>query len=264
MRTTSRVAGYGPRTIFALLLCACPALLGGCYGLFTSSPVSSFQREPTALPLETRLTYAQDALATGNPELMRKAYDSLEGEPAAEAQYLSFQLGAEISGFPRFIRGLLDGTRFVHRGSLREFDDYLAGNAVDPGYLVAAAGHLRDAEASGATIQPLDCVAAACGAIFAEALQPDGTLNLSDPSSLDLAGATSFIDEALRMLVDRPPEDPERLFISTFGEYLDSIGAAPLHAGPARVILWERTPRGPSCNPLSMFTSTSFAAGTFR
>jgi hypothetical protein len=73
--------------------------LAGCQALFTTSPFSFLQRDPANLPPEQQVTWAEQALASGDPAAMAKAYAVIKNRP--DQVYLAASLAAELSRVPK-------------------------------------------------------------------------------------------------------------------------------------------------------------------
>ena len=71
------------------LLCAAVLVFGGCQAIFTYSPLTGLQTPPSSMTPAQRLTYAQDALASGDQSAMLKAYDAIKNDTGAQSQYIT-------------------------------------------------------------------------------------------------------------------------------------------------------------------------------
>jgi hypothetical protein len=83
-------------SILAVTGVALLALLAGCQAVFTYSPLSFLQRDPADLPPDQQVSWAEQALASGDPQAMAQAYDLVKGDP--DQAYLAASLAAELSG----------------------------------------------------------------------------------------------------------------------------------------------------------------------
>ena len=140
-------------------------LIGGCQAIFTFSPLSGLQRDPSTLSPEQRLTYAQDALASGDPAAMKKAYDAIKNDTRGTAQYTTAQLGIELSGVPTVLRQIASDPSTVTT-QLNAIDQFIADNHLDPTYMAAAAVQLQNAAAAGVTLAPMDYAMGSMGILL--------------------------------------------------------------------------------------------------
>ena len=83
-------------SILAVTGVALLALLAGCQAVFTYSPLSFLQRDPANLPPEQQVSWAEQALASGDPQAMAQAYELVKDDP--DQAYLAASLAAELSG----------------------------------------------------------------------------------------------------------------------------------------------------------------------
>ena len=83
--------------VFSVLI-----VLIGCQAVFTFSPVSFLQRDPSKLSLDQKKTYAEDALASGDSDAMLAAYNAIKddatGSTDGELNLLAAKLAMELSG----------------------------------------------------------------------------------------------------------------------------------------------------------------------
>jgi hypothetical protein len=169
-------------------------LLGGCQAIFTYSPVQALQRSPSSLTPAERLAYAENALASGNKDTMKAAYNAIKDDPGATAQYTAAQLGIEASGVPSLILSavtdmLSGGSLPFTSGSPTAVTDFLSAHPeVDPNYLIGAAGNLQNVPAANLTT--MDYVYGGIGLALVAAKQPDGTFNFA---SANWAAAVTFV-----------------------------------------------------------------------
>ena len=110
-RRTSRSAGAALATALALSLAVS---LGGCEAVFTTSLFSFLQRDPANLSAEQQIAWAEQALASGDPEAMAEAYelvkDRATGSSDPELTYLAGRLALELSGASALLTATLDGS----------------------------------------------------------------------------------------------------------------------------------------------------------
>lgn len=91
-----------------LILLPALLLLPGCEQVFTYSPLSFLARDPSTLPMEQRVSYAQLALASGDKATLQAAYESIASSTDPEVQYLASQVAVGASGLNEAIAGIDD------------------------------------------------------------------------------------------------------------------------------------------------------------
>ncbi|MFW5685195.1 MAG: hypothetical protein ACOC0O_00935, partial [Spirochaetota bacterium] len=74
------------------------ALVAGCESVFTTSPLSFLQRDPSQLSAGQRVTYGHDALASGDADKMADAFDALKDSDDPETQLLAAELAVASTG----------------------------------------------------------------------------------------------------------------------------------------------------------------------
>ena len=172
-------------------------LLVGCQAIFTFSPLSGLQRDPSTLSPAQRLTYAQDALASGDPAAMQKAYDALKNDTSGPAQYTTAQLGIELSGVPTVFRDLANNPGNVS-AQLGTLNAYIVAHNLDPALMVAASAQLVNAAAAGVTLTTMDYIMGSMGMMLGYAYASTTTWDVS-PASVSHANAViakTFLDLA--------------------------------------------------------------------
>ncbi|MQY76202.1 MAG: hypothetical protein GH155_01055 [Spirochaeta sp.] len=110
-------------------------LLAGCQAIFTYSPLSFLQRDPANLPLDQKIAWAENALASGDLEAMATAYDAIKDESGVD--YLAANLALELSGVPQLLFEVIEGN--IDYSAITDMNDFLADN-VDSEYVSYAAG----------------------------------------------------------------------------------------------------------------------------
>ena len=150
-----RRSGLAAALIAAAALSAAALLLGSCQAMFTYSPLSGLKRPPSSMTPAQRLTYAQDALASGNTADMKAAYDAIKNDSGASAQYTTAQLGIQLSGVPQVLVQIAADPSTV-TSQLNTIDAFITSHGLDPTYMVAAAAQLAAAQAAGATLSTMD------------------------------------------------------------------------------------------------------------
>ncbi len=222
--------GAWNRSLRIVLATAGISLLSACQAIFTFSPLAFLQRNPENLPLEQKIEYGRNALASGDLQTMRTAYDSLQGIETVDALYVSAELAAELSGVPRIVLGLagISGDQlYLTEGNLSDLGGYLSTFDADPALLMEAADLFSSSLSLGQTLQPLDYLYGSLGLLLTAAQQPDGSLDFStttDPGFVArLPDAIAFLDLGIAALPPQPANDPILVFFSTFSKYLQSL-----------------------------------------
>ena len=144
-----------------------------------------------------RLTYAQDALASGDTAAMQKAYDAIKNDPGGPAQYATAQLGIELSGVPTVFRDLANNPGNVS-AQLSVLDSFIAAHNLQPALMVAAAPQLVNAAAAGIALTTMDYIMGSMGMMLGYAFASSGTWNVA-PATVSHANAViakTFLDLA--------------------------------------------------------------------
>jgi len=198
-------------------------LLAGCQAMFTYSPLSGLQRPPSSLTPAQRLTYAQDALASGNTSDMKAAYDAIKNDTSSAAQYTTAQLGIQLSGVPQVLIQIATDPSTV-TSQLNTVDQFITDHNLQPSYIIAAAGQLSAAAAAGAALTTMDYAMGAMGLLLAAALA-DSTA-LGTPSYDIIAGnsgkgaATTFLAPAVANVASLPSSDQLNQFITQLNSFI--------------------------------------------
>jgi hypothetical protein len=185
------------RKAAVFLVPALVTLLVGCQAIFTFSPLSGLQRDPSTMSPEQRLTYAQDALASGDTAAMQKAYNAIKNDSGGPAQYTTAQLGIELSGVPTVFRDLANTPGNVS-AQLSVLDSFIAAHNLQPALMVTAAGQLLNAAAAGITLTTMDYIMGSMGMMLGYAFASSGTWNVA-PANVSHANAViakTFLDMA--------------------------------------------------------------------
>lgn len=202
-----------------LAVAAAALLLGGCQAMFTFSPLSSLQRPPSSMTPEQRLTYARDALASGDAAAMRSAYEAIVNDTSADAQYVAAQLGIELSGVPTVLRDCASDPSTI-TASLNTIDAFIASHNLDPNLMVAAAGQLYNAALGGVTLTAMDRVMGSMGLMLGFAQSTSGTWDVTTVSTADAGIARAFLSPAVTEVASLPSGDTLRTFIEDYDAYL--------------------------------------------
>jgi hypothetical protein len=210
------------RKTVVFLVPALVTLLVGCQAIFTFSPLSGLKRDPSTMSPEQRLTYAQDALASGDPAAMQKAYDAIKNDTGGPAQYTTAQLGIELSGVPTVFRDLANNPGNVS-AQLGTLNAYIAAHNLDPALMVAAAGQLVNAAAAGVTLTTMDYIMGSMGMMLGYAYAATTTWNVS-PATVSHANAViakTFLD--LANVGSLASNDPLLTLFQNYDTYLGTF-----------------------------------------
>ena len=156
------------RAILPMSLAAALVVLAGCEMIFSTSFLTSLQREPSNMSLDQKQQYARDALASGDRDAISKAYDALRADALAsddgELELLAARLAMELSGLPDVINELLAGNiDFTQSVAANELALNALFDSLDDAYLAdAAAFYMEATDAThGATLGSGDYLIAA-------------------------------------------------------------------------------------------------------
>ncbi len=209
------------RHTLLVLLSAAVLAFGGCQAMFTYSPLSGLQRPPSSMTPAQRLTYAQDALASGDTAAMKSAYDAIKNDTSADAQYTASELGIEISGVPTLLIKVASDPSTVTT-QLNTISTFIADNNLDPTYIVAAAGQLSAAQAGGVTLTDMDMAMGAMGILLggARGANWDITTLTGTQAKTD---AIAFLAPAVANVASLPSGDFMKDFITQLNTYINSI-----------------------------------------
>jgi hypothetical protein len=226
-------AAFRCSTRFAALAAAAAALLlGGCEAVFTYSPLSGLQRPPSSMTPAQRLTYAEDALASGDQAAMKGAYDAIKNDSGADAQYLTAQLGIELSGVPDVLVQIASDPSTVS-SQLNTIDAFITAHNLDPAYMVAAAAQLAAAKAAGAVLTTMDYAMGSMGLLLGAAYANSGSTSWDITAAIitnadrDAAGynpaQTGFLTQAVLNVASLPSGDPLKDFITQLDSFISGL-----------------------------------------
>lgn len=191
-------------------------LFGGCQAIFTYSPLSGLQQSPADMTPSQRLTYAQDALASGDQAAMKSAYDAIKNDTGADAQYTAAQLGIELSGVPTVLREIASDTSTITT-QLNTIDAFIASHGLSPAYMVAAYTQLTAAKAAGAPLTDMDYAMGTMGLIFSRS---PANWDITSSSAGTRGAAQAFLAPAVSDVASLPPGDSLRTFIEDLNNYI--------------------------------------------
>jgi hypothetical protein len=212
------------RQTLLVLFAAVLAALGGCQAMFTYSPLIGLQRPPSSMTPAQRITYAQDALASGDTAAMTAAYQAIMNDPSADAQYTVAQLGIELSGVPDLLVKIAGDPSTVTT-QLNSINTFITDNHLDPNFMVAAAGQLIAAAAAGATLTTMDRAMGAMGLMLGGAKVLNGNWDftgLGTSGSPAQVAAVAFLAPAVADVASLPSGDPMKDFITHLNTYISN------------------------------------------
>lgn len=161
------LAFWGLSLIFLFSL-----FLSGCQDVFTFSPLAGLGRDPSKLPDDQKVNYANNALAGGDPEEMAEAYtlieEMLQSDPDnGDLHLLAADLALGASG-------LSDATAELDISSTDPdtLDSLL--DDLDADLLSATASHIESAEESGTEVSDSQYVNAGMALVAKEAKDAGG------------------------------------------------------------------------------------------
>jgi hypothetical protein len=195
-----------PRRLFAslipvgLVVVALVLLLAGCEAIFTASLLSFLQRDPSKLSPEQQVTWAEQALASGDPEAMAEAYELVKNDP--DNTLLAARLALELSGVGDVLSAMLQDLDTVVALDQAGLQAYLGGfvSGVDATYAAAAGTHYTAVLAADPSeLFGQDMVLGALALAFAEADAGGGF------AVAPFVATPVFVTDSLAAL---PPDDP--------------------------------------------------------
>jgi len=194
-------------------------LLAGCQAVFTTSLLSFLQRDPANLPADQQVAWAEQALASGDPQAMAQAYELVKNNP--DQAYLAASLAAELSGVPQALAdAIADLDNILSAGfddaDMQAFlDDYFA--SLDGPYAVEAGTHFQDVMASSPSeLTGQDIIIGALCLVFG-AVYADGAFGSADPA--EVTAADDFISAGVTAL---EPDDPAIDILTEIQSFVNS------------------------------------------
>jgi hypothetical protein len=218
MRT--QAGSWRSRHTLLVLLFAAVLAFGGCQAIFTYSPLAGLQRPPSSMTPAQRLTYAKDALASGDTAAMKSAYDAIINDPGVDAQYTAAQLGIELSGIPTVLRDSASDTSNL-TNDLNTIDAFIAAHNLDPTYMVTAAAQLAAAASAGQPLTTMDYAMASMGTLLGIEQTAHGDWNVTHvPPGSGVSVADGTLAPAVANVASLPAGDSLRTFIEDLDHYL--------------------------------------------
>jgi hypothetical protein len=193
-------------------------LLSACQGVFTTSPVSFLQRDPSNFSIEQKIEYGWDALASGDMDAMIDAFDALRDDAMdsedGEVTYLAAQLAMELSGASGILMEILEGNIDLS-GELdtESIDSFIDG--LDDDYLTDSADFFDRANTYDAEMEGTDyLLGGACMLFSVSSSEPGGVGDLGQAEVLEIQ---NFLNDGLDKI---DPGDPARDDIQNYLDFL--------------------------------------------
>lgn len=135
-----------------IISCICIAAFSSCEALFSTNLLSGAQRDPSSLSQEQKVTYAQDALASGDEASMKKAYDALSGTTDNSLKPLVAELALGAAGVTGAMTSAMSD--FISGNTPSDFESAIGGvlaqfSSVDLGLISSASALISQSEAAG-------------------------------------------------------------------------------------------------------------------
>lgn len=170
-------------------------VLSSCEQVFTFSPLKAFQRNPSQMSAAQKVTYAQDALASGDPATMKEAYNAISADATnnpkdGSLNLLAGQLAFGASGATSALtQALADVASGASLSTLQT-----VANSVDINLVTDGAKNIVNADNAGQPVTDSQYAIASAALVVAAAQQAGGyqqltTSNYSGPGSTDLQQA---------------------------------------------------------------------------
>ena len=186
-KNAKRMNGAGILLKGLLYLVLLTALLSSCEQVFTYSPLSWAQRDPSDLSDAQKIAYAESVLGSGDADAMADAYEAIQDSSDPDVQYLASQLAIGASGLNEAAAEILESLDDIDdttlQGILDDVDDEMLENAI-------AAMDAADADSSTREdITAEDYVVTAAAILLA------ADVDVTDPATYDnFDGATADKD----------------------------------------------------------------------
>ncbi|TVQ25478.1 MAG: hypothetical protein EA382_06930 [Spirochaetaceae bacterium] len=185
------------RTLIAVA--ATLLVLTGCELVFTTSPLAFLQRDPSKLSAEQQITYAQNALASGDRDAMAKAFQALKGSSDPAVQLLAVDLAVGAAGVEGALIGLIADLGVDGVDETAALDAAIASFSAADLALIAEAATLLDAADDSLTPTPEQYVFVAVG-LLAIAAEASGGVAALDGSTAEQQQAEAFLQLAYDLL----------------------------------------------------------------
>jgi hypothetical protein len=164
-------------------------LLGGCEQIFTYSPLTWAQRDPSNLPIEQRIAYAEAALSGGDAATLKAAYDAIKNNTDPDVQYLAAKVAVGASGLNEAV-----STAFSSVDSIEDLNPDEILDSIDSTWITNAETSLLSAHINGAHIAAEDYLTVTAMLLIKDAkangntFEDLGVFDLTDPANADSGG----------------------------------------------------------------------------
>ncbi len=193
-----------------------------CENVFTTSPYAGLRRDLNKMSLAQRQNFAREALASGNIEDAKSAFDALiesaDGSTDAELNLLLVELGIQASGVSGIIPDLL---ALATSGDFSD-EDALTGvlegflDQIDPYYALGAYEQLKQAKDNDGTVTEEQYLFVGVGLILGTVKNAEAeSIDDLDPDDLD--EIEGFLQEAVDDL------GTENGILSSMLEYVNGL-----------------------------------------
>ncbi len=169
-----------------LLFFLCVWIFVSCEGVFTTSLVEWAQRDPSQLSRSQKINFAQEALASGDKDSMKKAYEALKDTSDPSLQPLAAELAVGAAGVKDALATVLGkvaagSTEEEIKSALQEaFESF---SDADLTLITEAATLLASAESGGGTITADQYFITGVGLLVVALKDANGDVNQIDTSS---------------------------------------------------------------------------------
>ena len=197
-------------TIIVLFFLGTLLMLGSCQAIFTYSPLEFLQRDVTTLPAEQQVGRAENALASGDTEEMKGAYDAVavllaESPDDPELQLLAADLAFGASGVTEVFTSILQDPEALTESTPEDMLEIL--DTLDLDLISAGASHIESAVAIGADVEDPQLILAGASLIASAAEDAGGfeelaALDENDPADAAVIEKLETAQEFLELVED--------------------------------------------------------------
>ena len=194
----------------------------GCQAVFTASPFSFMKKDVADMSYGQQQAYALEALASGDLEAMKEAFDALKAELAdsddPDANLLGAHLAMELSGVPGILDDVVEGD-IDFSGDQEDTEDQLTDflAETDTEYMEEAADFYQSAAANGGELSGSDYILGATCILFSGT---DGEDVDSASGTEEQADAVAFLEAGL---ADESLDDESRDMLQDYLDFVNGI-----------------------------------------